>query len=146
MLWFEKGQIETKMRFVVLYALVQCSDTFNFLMSSFVNPADSRRVYDVSQLAKKSSTIGGTLKPSNRLQNEKVFNEFIINRDLSDINILVAPQNFHVHKPSVFGEIYDNETQFGEALYEHRLRPMLTNAKVFTPSELRYCPSYNSVQ
>ena len=128
--------------FFVLYALVQCSDSFNFIMSSFVNPANSRRVDGVSQLAKKTNTIGGTLKPSNALQNAKVFKEFVINRNLSDINILVASKKFDVPKQSVFEKNYDNETKFGEALNEYRLRPMLTKAEVFILMEQWYCPSY----
>jgi hypothetical protein len=115
----------------LLIALVQCSSSFDLVMSPFMNPANRRIASsDVSQQAKKISTIGGALRLSNIFQSQKVFETFIINQDLNDVNELVAAKNFIVPMPSIFEKPYKNEFEFGKALYETRLRPKLENEKV----------------
>jgi hypothetical protein len=116
---------------IILVVLVQCSDSFNLGMSSFTNPAYGQsKNPDVSLPAQKSNTIGGTLKPSDKSQSQLLFERFIINRDLAKITELVADVNFKTPEPSIFGEEYVKENNFGVALYENRLRPVLENNQV----------------
>jgi hypothetical protein len=115
----------------LLIALVQCSSSFDLVMSPFMNPANGRIASsDVSQQAKKISTLGGALRPSDIVQSKKVFETFIINRDLNDVKELVAAKNFIVPMSSIFEKSYKNEFEFGKALYENRLRPKLEDEKV----------------
>ncbi len=115
----------------LLLALVQCSSSFNLFISPFIHLVNRRYLSsEVPLKAKKMSTIGETLNPSNKVQLKKVFEGFILNQDLSDVNELVAAKSFIVPMPSIFDQPYKDETIFGEALYETRLRPMLENEKV----------------
>jgi hypothetical protein len=122
--------------FAILGTLVQCSDSFNLVMSPFTVPAYGQNPNpDGSLLAKKSNTIGGTLKPSDTYQNYAVFGQFIINQNLDEISELNAERNFQAPTPSIFRptdpEFYTSESQFGVALFHQRLRPMLEHAQVF---------------
>ena len=117
--------------FAALIALLQCSESFYLIMSPLNNPANSRKPFsDTSLLAKRVSTIGGTLKPSNKVQGYKVFQDFVINSDLRSINIVNAAENFLVPQESIFTKTYPSEKEFDEALFQNRLRPMLEKKMV----------------
>jgi hypothetical protein len=120
-------------RLFTLVALVQCSDSFNLGMSLFTNPAYGQsKNPDVSLPAQKSNTIGGTLKPSDLSQSKLLFENFIIDSNLAKAKIseLAADVNFKAPEPSIFGGRYKKENEFGVALYENRLRPLLENNQV----------------
>ena len=115
----------------VLVALVQCSDSFNHFMSSFASPAYGQNTnLDVSLLATRSNRIGGTLKPSDKYQSQLVFEQFVINRKLAQISELSADVNFKTPEPSIFGVDYKKENDFGLALFDKRLRPILEKNQV----------------
>ena len=116
---------------LAVLAPVQFSDSFNLVMSPFTNPAYGQsKNADVYLPAKKINTIGGTLKPFDKSLSQLVFKSFVINRDLSNIGEISADVNFKFPGPSIFGEDYKNESLFGVALYQKRLRPILENNQV----------------
>ena len=140
--------------FGILVALVKCSDSFNLVMSPFTNPSYEQNLNSVSMNAKKINTIGGTLKPSNKVQNKLVFENFIINPNLDQISELSADINYQALNPSIFApldpEFYKDESDFGVALFQQRLQPMLENAQVLILircliSYLGFCIELNSL-
>ena len=140
--------------FGILVALVKCSDSFNLVMSPFTNPSYEQNLNSVSMNAKKINTIGGTLKPSNKVQNKLVFENFIINPNLDQISELSADINYQALNPSIFTpldpEFYKDESDFGVALFQQRLQPMLENAQVLILircliSYLGFCIELNSL-
>jgi hypothetical protein len=83
-------------------------------------------------LAKKASTKGGTLKPSDKYTSSKIFGQIILNKDLKEVTTLVIGDGFKVPSPSIFGQPQKNESEFGETLFRDRLQPKIKNAAVIS--------------
>jgi hypothetical protein len=120
--------------YLMLAALVQASMLFNLIMSQSDYTSSRTNFgqigFGTSLLAKKTSTIGGTLKHSDQLSSSKIFEQVILNRDLKEITTLVISDSFKVPSPSIFGPPKKHESEFGETLFRNRLQPKLKNAAV----------------
>ncbi len=120
--------------YLLLAALVQASMSFNLIMSQLGDTSSRTNFGQIgsgtSLLAKKTSTIGGTLKPSDQLSSSKIFEQVILNKDLKEITTLVIGDSFKVPSPSIFGPPKKHESEFGETLFRNRLQPKLKNAAV----------------
>ena len=66
-----------------------------------------------------------------RLQQNKQSEDFIINPDCSKINKVNAAESFKRPRPSIIKKRYLSKNEFGEQLFQNRLRPMLEKNKVF---------------
>ncbi len=119
---------------LLLAALVRASISFNLIMSGFGDPTSRPKIgqigFGFSQLAKKTSTIGRTLKLSDKLSSSKIFGQVILNKDLKEITTLVIGDGFKVPSPSIFGPPMKDEAEFGRTLVRDRLQPKLENAAV----------------
>ena len=105
--------------FLVLAALVQASHSFNLGISQLSDPRSRPNYCKIGfgtsvsfLLAKRGATIGGTLKPSDRVSSSKIFEEVIINKDLKEINTLVIGDAFKVPSPSIFLSKQDERSYF----------------------------------
>jgi hypothetical protein len=64
------------------------------------------------------ATVGGTLKPSDKVSILNIFKEVIINKDLNDINTLVVGEAFKVLSPSILVESMLTKLSSGKLFFK----------------------------
>ncbi len=117
----------------VFLALCQSSESFKSVMLGRMNPTKQNYMIfgsETSFLEKKSATVGGNYKPSDKFSSSKIVEEFIINKKIMPNPITQIGEDFKAPNPSIFAKSYPNEFNFSTALCQNRIRPMFEKMKV----------------